>query len=387
MKYYNKNILLIILISITSLKVFSQGVIVDHTSTDITKIPIEYIQQAKESLHIGYGHTSHGSQVTTGMTGLVAFANNGGLELSLPNNIFQWNNGGTGGALDLEEGSGYDAGWLELDCGNYPLWVNETREYLNNPSHSDVNVIIWSWCGQLTDRTGQEVTDMYLNPMVQLESEYPDVKFVYMTGHADGSGEQGNLHLRNQQIRDFCMENNKILYDFYDIECYDPDGNYFGDKWVNDECHYYAENEGNWAVEWQNSHTEGVDWYNCESAHSQPLNANRKAYAAWWLWARLTGWDPVSGNSGIQQPEFKLRNFPNPFSVKTTISFNVIEKSNLSIDVYSASGEFISKLSEKEYASGNYSVKFENKNLPPGVYLCRLKTGDKIQYIKMLKFE
>ncbi|MBN2772892.1 MAG: T9SS type A sorting domain-containing protein [Prolixibacteraceae bacterium] len=387
MKYYNKNILLIILISITSLKVFSQGVIVDHTSTDITKIPIEYIQQAKESLHIGYGHTSHGSQLTTGMTGLVAFANNGGLELSLPNNIFQWNNGGTGGALDLEEGSGYDAGWLELDCGNYPLWVNETREYLNNPSHSDVNVIIWSWCGQLTDRTGQEVTDMYLNPMVQLESEYPDVKFVYMTGHADGSGEQGNLHLRNQQIRDFCMENNKILYDFYDIECYDPDGNYFGDKWVNDECHYYAENEGNWAVEWQNSHTEGVDWYNCESAHSQPLNANRKAYAAWWLWARLTGWDPVSGNSGIQQPEFKLRNFPNPFSVKTTISFNVVEKSNLSIDVYSASGEFISKLSEKEYASGNYSVKFENKNLPPGVYLCRLKTGDKIQYIKMLKFE
>ncbi|TET83275.1 MAG: PKD domain-containing protein, partial [Desulfobacteraceae bacterium] len=49
---------------------------------------------------------------------------------------------------------------------------------------------------------------------------------------------------------------------------------------------------GNWAIEWQNSHTEDVDWYDCTSAHSQPLNANRKAYAAWWLWARLAGWNP-----------------------------------------------------------------------------------------------
>ena len=34
-----------------------------------------------------------------------------------------------------------------------------------------------------------------------------------------------------------------------------------------------------------------MDWYNCSSAHSKPLNANRKAYAAWWLWATLAGWD------------------------------------------------------------------------------------------------
>jgi len=24
--------------------------------------------------------------------------------------------------------------------------------------------------------------------------------------------------------------------------------------------------DGNWAVEWQNAHKEGVDWYNCSSA-------------------------------------------------------------------------------------------------------------------------
>ena len=38
------------------------------------------------------------------------------------------------------------------------------------------------------------------------------------------------------------------------------------------------------------------DWYSCSSAHSQPLNANRKAYAAWWLWARLAGWSDCLDN-------------------------------------------------------------------------------------------
>ena len=51
--------------------------------------------------------------------------------------------------------------------------------------------------------------------------------------------------------------------------------------------------DGNWAVEWQNANP--GKWYDCYSAHSQPLNANLKAYAAWWLWAKLTGWtDDVS---------------------------------------------------------------------------------------------
>jgi hypothetical protein len=116
-----------------------------------------------------------------------------------------------------------------------------------------------------------------------------------MTGHLDGSGLTGNLHLRNEQIRNYCKINKKILYDFADIECYNPDGVFFGAKKPNDACAYDTNSDGsldgNWAIEWQNAHTRGTDWYNCSSAHSQPLNANQKAYAAWWLWARVAGWD------------------------------------------------------------------------------------------------
>jgi hypothetical protein len=126
-----------------------------------------------------------------------------------------------------------------------------------------------------------------------LEQSFPTVTFVYMTGHLDGTGEGGNLNLRNQQIRDYCELNEKWLYDFADIESFDPDGavNYMK-LYANDACDYDSNGDtvqdANWATAWQDGHP--GEWYTCGSAHSQPLNANRKAYAAWCLWARIAGW-------------------------------------------------------------------------------------------------
>lgn len=273
--------------------------IIDHTCVDITKIPESAIVQAKSKLHIAYGHTSHGSQVTSGMSGLVDFANNGGLGLDLPHDIFKWYRDGIGGALDLHDYA------MERDAGYYPTWVNNTVDYLGPPDpgtgrgtlHPDVNVIIWSWCGQVSGRTEQEMTETYLSPMSQLETDYPGITFVYMTGHLDRTGVTGNLNLRNEQIRDYCRNNGKVLYDFADIESYDPDGqiNYMllnGD----DDCGYDSDLDGtidkNWATDWQQSHVEGVDWFDCYAAHSKPLNGNLKGYAAWWLWAKIAGWNP-----------------------------------------------------------------------------------------------
>jgi hypothetical protein len=225
------------------------------------------------------------------MTGLVAFANGGGLGLSLPNDIFAWNNGGSDGALDLHD---YAMGG---DVGYYPQWVNNTRSYLDDSANADVNVIVWSWCGQVDAKYAAGTLESeYLTPMAQLEADYPDVTFVYMTGHVDIWDDADNK-AANQVIRDYCTANDKVLFDFADIERYDPDGVYY--EYVNDTCDYYDADTtllGNWATEWQNQHEEGVDWYDCGSAHSQPLNANRKAYAAWWLWARLAGWTPSASD-------------------------------------------------------------------------------------------
>jgi len=220
------------------------------------------------------------------MSGLVGFAGT----------LYEWNGGGTGGALDLRDTP--FSGAEDLGNPNRTAWAQATRNYLN--SHPDVNVIIWSWCGQVSSASEADI-NTYLNLMSALEADYPNVRFVYMTGHQDGGGLTGNLHLRNEQIRTYCRANGKVLYDFADIEVWNPDGLYFGDKTPNDACDYDSDGDGsldgNWAIEWQNTHTEGVDWYQCSSAHSQPLNANLKAYAAWALWARLAGWMGGAGDT------------------------------------------------------------------------------------------
>jgi hypothetical protein len=257
-----------------------EAMIIDHRHTGLANVPLEWIEAAKSDLHIAYGHTSHGSQIITGMTGLTRFAN-----APHDGSTYAWNNGGTGGALDLADTP--FSGASDLGNPNFTAWEASTRSYLDDPANADVNVVMWSWCGEVSSASRANIA-IYLSLMSGLEEDYPDVSFVYMTGHTDGSGLTGNLHVRNQQIRDYCEANDKILYDFEDIESYDPDGTYFGDRNVTDSCAYSG---GNWAVEWQNSHAQGVDWYNCDSAHSEPVNANLKAYAAWWLWARLAGWD------------------------------------------------------------------------------------------------
>jgi hypothetical protein len=260
----------------------AEAVIVNHASIGLEAIPETWITQAKQTLHIAYGHTSHGSQLATGMAGLVTWQGA----------LYAFNSGGAGGALDLRDYNG-DFGGLGTahDLGNpdRTAWEDATRIYLaQNP---DINVIIWSWCGQVDG--SQSDIELYLDLMDGLEDDHPDVTFVYMTGHTDGAALTGNVPLRNKQIRDYCRAHNKVLYDFADIESYDPDGAYYGDKLVNDACDYDSDSDGvrdsNWAVNWQNAHP--GEWFDCSSAHSQPLNANLKAYAAWHLWARLAGWD------------------------------------------------------------------------------------------------
>ncbi|HEY4785132.1 MAG TPA: hypothetical protein VIH57_03745 [Bacteroidales bacterium] len=258
--------------------------IINHNCTKLFEIPQTAIENAKATLHIAYGHTSHGSQITDGMSGLATWKGS----------LYAWNNGGTNGALDIQDFYGNFGSSNAQDLGNpnYIAWETATRSYLN--SHSKINVIMWSWCGEVSNATEDTITK-YCTLMNKLEKDFPNVKFVYMTGHLDGSGLTGNLHLRNEQIRKYCKDNHKILYDFNDIESYNPDGVYFGDKKATDACTYDSNNDGlqenNWAIEWQNSHIEGTDWYQCGSVHSQPLNANQKAYAAWWMWARIAGWD------------------------------------------------------------------------------------------------
>ena len=237
------------------------AIIADHTTVaKFNQIPISYFNQIRADYHFFYGHTSHGSQIMTGL-GMLAAEN--ATQYALPS------------VYEPQDG-------MDLRYTGDTSWVPETRAYLD--AHPECNFVMWSWCGGVSDNT-EEGINTYLDAMNQLELAYPNVKFLHMTGHLDGSGVDGNLYLRNNQIRAWCAAHGKILFDFADIESYSPDNTYYPD--------------GSDACEWCYTWCAGNSCPACgDCAHSHCFNCYQKGKAWWWMLARVAGWNPEPATCG-----------------------------------------------------------------------------------------
>ncbi len=309
-----KPLVLILLVSVAGFSAIrAQGIIIGHDQAhleDLKSIPLEWIDSAKAKLQVAYWRTSHGSQVLSGMNVLDAFMGGNGIYRR---------------GEEPQEGALYIQGIFGDLSDGEESWPQTTRNFLDDPANQEISVVMWAWC-QILGHDGDQDPG-YCSKMEGLIAEYgPDgtkiksgertvpVQFVFMTGHVNGQGEEGQTNQINNYIRDHCQANNRILYDFADIESWDPDDNYFLDDYVSDDCSYQVDGNrtGNWAEEWivgkvkmdgedDVAHNEpnGGQWFQSSAEHSHALNANLKAYAAWYLFARLAGWQG-SDTSGMR---------------------------------------------------------------------------------------
>jgi len=90
----------------------------------------------------------------------------------------------------------------------------------------------------------------------------------------------------------------------------------------------------------------------------------------------------------IAEKYFLAQNFPNPFNPTTQILFSLQNTAYASLKVYNLLGQEVAVLFN-EVATSNtvYSINFNAKNLPSGVYLYSLRTanGNEIRRMCLLK--
>jgi hypothetical protein len=280
------------------------------TGNYLRNIPEEYIDQARNTLHIAYQHTSHGTHVSYGMFGLQDFQA-GDAEL-----FGITNNNPTTDKLDFRDDAlaGYaEEGVSAADLSqNETAFIQATRNYLDDPQNAAINVVMWSWC----DITGHDVTNNYLPGMQTLIDEYAQggskignglgqrensVTFIFMTGHGNPGSNVGEGNPKNQAdlITNFCKQQNQFCLDYYSIDTHDMAGNYWEDAGDDGNSDSYG---GNFYFDWQDTHNLGEDYYENKTSpggdvsygehNTQHITANRKAFAMWYILACIAGYEP-----------------------------------------------------------------------------------------------
>lgn len=314
--------------------VLEGSLIADHTVADqatLRAIPTRYIDAARRTLHVAYMHTSHGTHVTYGVYGLPGFR---------PGDDALFGVTADAATPDPDKLDFHDYPWtytpsdLSQADADWSAWLATVRSYLDDPANARINVMLWSWCN-IADHD----VSAYLRSMQTAIDEYgaggakigtgagktraTPVTFVFMTGHANRGANVGAGCPRDQAqaILDYCAAHGYPCLDYYGIDTHAMDGTYYEDAGDNGDSEAYRAAIGCTTVHrepgsgpdgaviacsyfghWQDKHALGTDWYENRSApggeavfgaHTyQHVTANRKAYAFWYLMARLAG-DPV----------------------------------------------------------------------------------------------
>ena len=86
----------------------------------------------------------------------------------------------------------------------------------------------------------------------------------------------------------------------------------------------------------------------------------------------------IGENAGFENPQIST-NYPNPFSAQTTISFNLNQKSMVTVNIYNLNGTLVKTLLNENLSKGKHEViwygnNISGKELPTGFYIYEINT-------------
>lgn len=99
-------------------------------------------------------------------------------------------------------------------------------------------------------------------------------------------------------------------------------------------------------------------------------------------WAFLSEvWNDEYSNTPDQLTLYQ--NYPNPFNPVTQIKYIIPETGLVNLRVFNILGKEISLLKNELQGAGEHTIQFAGDNLPSGIYICRLISGNYVKNIKM----
>ncbi len=249
--------------------------------------------------------------------------------------------------------------------GNTYYINNEWKETSKNLNETILNFQIWSASEETTKALAESVLSNLMN---ESSVEYNSNGAVYPEVYVkNGFYKGGNLYLNL---------NNKAKATTFIVK-----GNYTGTKGESNSFRYMIVNdttnieqlivpvndfkEISFSI--ANNKTEGVDfiYYSLES--------NTLTYQ--------TNTSVLKTNN--EQSSFNI--YPVPFNSSATISIDLKESSNVTLEVYDMSGKKISSLLEGNEINGKTTVTLNGDNLSEGIYFCKMTVGNSSFVKKIVK--
>ena len=80
----------------------------------------------------------------------------------------------------------------------------------------------------------------------------------------------------------------------------------------------------------------------------------------------------------VPSDDYELMAFPNPFKESVTITYALSEPAAITLTLFTSQGQLLKVLDDQDREPGTYSLEWNGKAAPAGIYFCRLNGKTKL---------